>query len=134
MKVFIDYRVDDSKPMIYVNERWKLTERCKWRGRAAFIHRSQQWEIRKFVGPHTCTSAHMTKDHRKLDSKTICKCILIMVKYDLAITVSMLITTMQERSHYRVSYQKAWLANQMAMDQLYGDCDASYNESKGGLP
>ncbi|PPR87825.1 hypothetical protein GOBAR_AA32867 [Gossypium barbadense] len=38
------------------------------------------WEIRKFVGPHTCTSIRMTEDHGKLDSKTICTFIMPMVK------------------------------------------------------
>ncbi|PPS14412.1 hypothetical protein GOBAR_AA06177 [Gossypium barbadense] len=30
--------------------------------------------------------------------------------------------------NYRVSYQKTWIAKQMAMEQLYGDFNASYNE------
>ncbi|KAL1179921.1 hypothetical protein V6Z11_A03G193700 [Gossypium hirsutum] len=36
-------------------ECWKSAEGCNWRIRAAFIQTSQMWEIRKFVGPHTCT-------------------------------------------------------------------------------
>ncbi|PPD87074.1 hypothetical protein GOBAR_DD15979 [Gossypium barbadense] len=35
---------------------------------------------------------------------------------------------MQARFQYRVSYRKAWIAKQMAMEQLYGDYDSSYNE------
>ncbi|PPD98687.1 hypothetical protein GOBAR_DD04271 [Gossypium barbadense] len=109
-------------------EKYKAIEGCNWRVRAAFIQNSQMWEIRKFVGPHTCTSTRMVEDHRKFDSKTICTCIMPMVKDMPTIKVSILITEMHARFQYRVSYRKAWIAKQMAMKQLYGDYDSSYNE------
>ncbi|PPD95216.1 hypothetical protein GOBAR_DD07755 [Gossypium barbadense] len=34
---------------------------------------------------------------------------------------------------YRVSYQKAWVAKQIAMEQLYGDYNLSYNELQGWI-
>ncbi|XP_016706996.1 uncharacterized protein [Gossypium hirsutum] len=40
---------------------------------------------------------------------------------------------MQARFQYRVSYQKAWIAKQMAIEQLYGDYDSSYNELQGWI-
>ncbi|PPD88842.1 hypothetical protein GOBAR_DD14248 [Gossypium barbadense] len=82
-------------------------EGYNWRIRAAFIQKSQMWEIRKFVGPHTCTSTRMTKDHRKLDSKTICMCIMPMVKDMQTIKVSVLISEIQARFQYRVGYLDA---------------------------
>ncbi|PPS05008.1 hypothetical protein GOBAR_AA15659 [Gossypium barbadense] len=112
---------------------WRSAEGCNWWIRAAFIQKSQMWEIRKFVGPHTCTSIRMTEDHRKLDSKTICTCIMLMVKDMPTIKVLVLIAEMQARFQYRVSYRKAWIAKQMAMEQLYGDFDASYNELQGWI-
>ncbi|PPR85501.1 hypothetical protein GOBAR_AA35197 [Gossypium barbadense] len=93
----------------FPEECWKSAAGCNWRVRAAFIQNSQMWEIRKFVGPHTCTSTRMTEDHRKLDSK------------------------LSARFQYRVSYRKAWIAKQMVMEQLYGDFDASYNELQGWI-
>ncbi len=128
MKISVDYKVSVSTPTIYVGECWKAAEGCNWRVRAAFIRSSQMWEIRKFVGPHTCTSTRMTEDHGKLDSKTICTCIMPMVKDMPTVKVSVLITEMQARFQYRVSYRKAWIAKQMAMEQLYGDYDSLYNE------
>ncbi|PPR84135.1 hypothetical protein GOBAR_AA36576 [Gossypium barbadense] len=68
------------------------------------------------------------KDHRKLDSKTICTCNMPMVEDMLTIKVSVLIVEMQAQFQYRVSYRKAWIAKQMAMEQLYRDFNASYNE------
>ncbi|PPS19038.1 hypothetical protein GOBAR_AA01531 [Gossypium barbadense] len=36
------------------------------------------------------------------------------------------------RFQFRVSYRKAWISKQMAIEQLYGDFDASYNELRDG--
>ncbi|PPR89235.1 hypothetical protein GOBAR_AA31446 [Gossypium barbadense] len=49
------------------------------------------------------------------------------------IKVSVLIAEIQARFQYRVSYRKVWIAKQMAMEQLYGDFDASYNELQGWI-
>ncbi|XP_017624911.1 uncharacterized protein LOC108468543 [Gossypium arboreum] len=133
MNISIDYKVPVSKPTLYIGECWKLAEGYNWRVRAAFIQNSQMWEIRKFFGPHTYTSTRMTEDHRKLDSKTICTCIMPMVKDMPTIKVSVLIAEIQERFQYRVSYRKEWIAKQMAIEQLYRDFDASYNELQGWI-
>ncbi|KAH1097279.1 hypothetical protein J1N35_014200 [Gossypium stocksii] len=42
--------------------------------------------------------------------------------------VSVLIADMQAQFKYKVSYQKAWWAKQIAIRELYGDWDESYNE------
>ncbi|PPS03085.1 hypothetical protein GOBAR_AA17583 [Gossypium barbadense] len=123
MNISVDYKVAVSKPTLYIGECWKSAEGCNW----------QIWEIRKFVGPHTYTSTHMSEDHRKLDSKTICTCIMPMVKDMPTIKVLVLIAEMQARFQYRVSYRKAWIAKQMAIEQLYEDFDASYNELQGWI-
>ncbi|PPS15853.1 hypothetical protein GOBAR_AA04721 [Gossypium barbadense] len=49
------------------------------------------------------------------------------------IKVSVLIAEMQTRFQYRISYRKAWIAKQMAIKQLYGDFDASYNKLQGWI-
>ncbi|XP_052887983.1 uncharacterized protein LOC108468713 [Gossypium arboreum] len=49
------------------------------------------------------------------------------------IKVSVLIAEIQAQFQYRVSYRKAWIAKQMAMEQLYGNFDASYNELQGWI-
>ncbi|PPR85000.1 hypothetical protein GOBAR_AA35714 [Gossypium barbadense] len=103
----IDYKVVTSKPTLYIGECWRSAEGYNWRIRSVFIQKSQMWEIRKFVGPHTFTSTRMTEDYRKLDSKTICTCIMPMVKDMPTIKVSVLIAKMQAGFQYRVSYRKA---------------------------
>ncbi|KAK5770866.1 hypothetical protein PVK06_047023 [Gossypium arboreum] len=133
MNISVDYKVAVSKLILYIRECWKSAKGCNWRVRAAFIQNSQMWEIRKFVGPHTCTSTRMTEDHRKLDSKTICTYIMPMVKDIPTIKVSVLITEIQARFQYRVLYRKAWIAKQMVIEQLYGNFEASYNELQGWI-
>ncbi|KAK5793513.1 hypothetical protein PVK06_034662 [Gossypium arboreum] len=91
------------------------------------------WEMRKFVELHTCTSIHITEYHKKIDSKTICTCIMPMVNDMQTIKVLVLIAEMQARLQYRVSYRKAWIAKHMIMEQLYGDFVASYNKLQGWI-
>ncbi|KAK5802850.1 hypothetical protein PVK06_030476 [Gossypium arboreum] len=55
-----------------------------------------------------------------------------MVKDISTIKVSILIAKMQVRFQYRVSYRKALIAKQMAMEQLYENVNASYNEHRDG--
>ncbi|PPR87262.1 hypothetical protein GOBAR_AA33424 [Gossypium barbadense] len=75
----------------------------------------------------------LSEDHRKLNFKIICTCIMPIVKDMPTIKVSILIVEMQAQFQYRVSYLKAWTAKQMAMEQLYRDTDASYNELQGWI-
>ncbi|KAK5785677.1 hypothetical protein PVK06_040283 [Gossypium arboreum] len=117
MNISVDYKVAVSKPTLYIRECWKSAEGCNWR----------MCEIRKFFGPYTNTSTRMTEDHRKLDSKTICTCIMPMVKDMPTIKDLVLIAEMQARFQYRVSYRKAWITKQIAMEQLYRDFDTLYN-------
>ncbi|XP_012453306.1 uncharacterized protein LOC105775331 [Gossypium raimondii] len=133
MKLSIDYKVAKSTPTLYVGEYWRASDGCGWRVRAAFIQRTQQWQIRKLEGRHTCTVTHMSQDHRKLDAKSICNCIMPLVKDNPIIPVSTLIADIQARFQYRVSYRKAWWAKQMAMQQLYGNWDEAYNELQGWI-
>ncbi|KAL1109546.1 hypothetical protein V6Z11_D03G184700, partial [Gossypium hirsutum] len=83
----VGQRFESKEECMFVIKRYSMNisvdykrsaEGCNWRVRAAFMQKSQMWEIRKFVEPHTCTSTRMTEDHRKLDSKTICTCIMPM--------------------------------------------------------
>ncbi|PPS08787.1 hypothetical protein GOBAR_AA11844 [Gossypium barbadense] len=68
-------------------------------------YKTQMWMIRKLEGPHTCTSAQLP-----------------------TIQVSVFIADMQAQFKYKVLYRKVWWEKQMAMQELYGDWVASYNE------
>ncbi|KAH1113700.1 hypothetical protein J1N35_007078 [Gossypium stocksii] len=49
------------------------------------------------------------------------------------IKVLVLIAKMQTQFQYQVSYRKVWIATQMAIEQLYRNFDASYNELQGWI-
>ncbi|KAA3452460.1 putative inactive leucine-rich repeat receptor-like protein kinase [Gossypium australe] len=49
----------------------------------------------------------MTQDHNNLDAKTICNCIMSLVKDMPTILMPIFIANMQARFQYRVSYRKA---------------------------
>ncbi|PPD71019.1 hypothetical protein GOBAR_DD32103 [Gossypium barbadense] len=114
MNVFVDYKVVVPKMTLYIEECWRSEKGCAICRYELHLSRCQKY-------------------HRKLDAKTIYNCIMPMVKHMPAILVSVLIAKMQEQFHYQVSYQKAWIAKQMAMKQLYRDWDASYNELQGWI-
>ncbi|XP_017617579.1 uncharacterized protein LOC108462092 [Gossypium arboreum] len=133
LKLGVDYKVTKLTQPLYVGECWKASSSCKWHVQTALMQRTQMWMIRKLEGPHTCTSARMSQGHGKLDAKTICNCIILLVKQSPTIQVSILIMDMQARFKYKVSYRKVWWAKQMAIRELYGDWDASYNELQGWI-
>ncbi|PPS00710.1 hypothetical protein GOBAR_AA19952 [Gossypium barbadense] len=64
MKLSIDYKVVKSTSTLYVGECWRGGDGCGWRVRAAFIQTTQQWQIRKLEGCHTCTVAQYIRKIR----------------------------------------------------------------------
>lgn len=110
MKLSIDYKIAKSTLTLYVGECSRASNEYGWQVRAAFIQRTQQWQIRNLEGHHTCTIALISQDHQKLDAKSICNCIMPLVKDSSIIHVSTLIADMQARFQYRVLYRKAWWA------------------------
>ncbi|KAK5771310.1 hypothetical protein PVK06_047506 [Gossypium arboreum] len=54
--------------------------------------------------------------------------ILLMVKVDLRIVVSVLIANIRSQFNYTPSYRKVWIAKQMALEKMHSGWDASYNE------
>ncbi|KAH1038807.1 hypothetical protein J1N35_040550 [Gossypium stocksii] len=133
MKLPIDYNAAKSTPTLYVVEWWRVDEGCGWWVQAAFIQRTQQWQIQKLEGRHTCTITYMMQYHQKLDAKSIYNCFKPLMKDMPTISVSVLITDMQAWFQYSVTYRKAWWVKQMAMEQLYSSWDKSYNEIQGWI-
>ncbi|KAK5784390.1 hypothetical protein PVK06_038913 [Gossypium arboreum] len=107
LKLGVDYKITKSTQSLYVGECWKASSGCKWCVRAMLMQRTQMWMIRKLEGPQTCTSVRMSQDHGKLYAKTICNCIIPLVKESPTIQMSILIADMQPRFKYKVSYRKA---------------------------
>ncbi|XP_072076836.1 uncharacterized protein [Arachis hypogaea] len=84
------------------------------------------WEIRRYNGSHTCTRATISQDHSKLDSNTIAEAIKPLVKADPSIREKSVIAEVQSKFNYTISYRKAWLAKQKAVESIFGGWEASY--------
>ncbi|RYQ89323.1 hypothetical protein Ahy_B09g096028 isoform F [Arachis hypogaea] len=91
------------------------------------IQRSVDYRvIRRYNGSHTCTRATISQDHSKLDSITIAEAIKPLVEADPSIKVKSVIAEVQSKFNYTVSYRKAWLAKQRAVEKIFGGWEASY--------
>ncbi|XP_057744639.1 uncharacterized protein LOC130962441 [Arachis stenosperma] len=90
------------------------------------ISRKYCWVIRRYNGSHTCTRATISQDHSKLDSLTIAEVIKPLVKADPSLKVKSVIAEVQSKFNYTVSYRKAWLAKQRAVEKIFGGWEASF--------
>ncbi|KAH1082743.1 hypothetical protein J1N35_022504 [Gossypium stocksii] len=125
-ELFVGQQFDNKADYVFAIKQYNMKLSIDYK-------RTQQWQIRKLEGRHICTIACMSQDHRKLDAKSICNYIMPLAKDSPNILVPTLIADRKTRFQYRVSYRKAWWAKQMAMQQLYGDWDESYNELQGWI-
>ncbi|RYR13976.1 hypothetical protein Ahy_B04g070687 isoform E [Arachis hypogaea] len=91
------------------------------------IRRSVDYRvIRRYNGSHTCTRATISQDHSKLDSITIAEVIKPLVEADPSLKVKSVIAEVQSKFNYTVSYRKAWLAKQRAVEKIFGGWEASF--------
>ncbi|XP_072062276.1 uncharacterized protein [Arachis hypogaea] len=72
------------------------------------------------------TRAAWARSHAKLDSDTIADAIRPLVEADPSIKVKSIITEVQSRFNYTVSYRKAWLTKQKSVVKVFGDWKVSY--------
>ena len=78
-------------------------------------------------GPHTCVMLTISQDHNKMDSKLIGRNILVMVEQNEQLTISTFIAFIRQEFGYTITYCKAWLAKQWALEHVCGNWDESYN-------
>ncbi|XP_057756256.1 uncharacterized protein LOC130975482 [Arachis stenosperma] len=84
------------------------------------------WEIKRYNGSHTCTRATISQDHSKLDSNIVAEAIKPLVEVDPSIRVKSVIAEVRSKFNYTISYRKAWLAKQKAVESIFGGWEASY--------
>ncbi|XP_025681336.1 uncharacterized protein [Arachis hypogaea] len=122
----VDYRVFESEPLTFYAKCTQYGLGCDWLIRVSLISRRYCWVIRRYNGSHTCTRATISQDHSKLDSITIAEAIKPLVEADPALKVKSVIAEVQSKFNYTVSYRKAWLAKQKAVEKIFGGWEASY--------
>ncbi|RYR50056.1 hypothetical protein Ahy_A07g036604 [Arachis hypogaea] len=109
----VDYRVYKSEPTTFYAKCTQYSAGC-------------DWLIKEDNGSHTCTRATISQDHSKLGSDTIAEAIKPLVEVDPSIKVKSVIAEVQSKFNYTVSYRKAWLAKQKAVESIFGGWEASY--------
>ncbi|XP_057755800.1 uncharacterized protein LOC130974983 [Arachis stenosperma] len=122
----VDYRVYESEPLTFYAKCTQYGSGCDWLIRVSMISRKYCWVVRRYNGSHTCTRATISQDHSKLDSNTIAEAIKPLVEADPSIKVKSVIAEVQSKFNYTVSYRKAWLAKQKAVEKIFGGWEASY--------
>nr|XP_025675381.1 uncharacterized protein LOC112775733 [Arachis hypogaea] len=122
----VDYRVYESEPTTFYAKCTQYGAGCDWLIRVTKMSRNFCWEIRKYNGSHTCTRATISQDHLKLDSNTVAEAIKPLVEVDSSIRVKSVIAEVQAKFNYTISYRKAWLAKQKAVESIFGGWEASY--------
>ncbi|KAF1896430.1 hypothetical protein Lal_00034128 [Lupinus albus] len=123
-----DYIVVESRPYRYIGRCTHYGAGCEWRIRASFNVKRGVWEIRKINGTHICLSTVVSQDHTKLNSAFISNCIINLVSEDPDIPIKVIVKEIVSCFGYTITYKKAWTAKQLAMSQIYGDWEGSYND------
>ncbi|RYR72324.1 hypothetical protein Ahy_A02g006521 [Arachis hypogaea] len=122
----VDYRVYESEPLTFYAKCIQYGSGCDWLIRVSMISRKYCWVVRRYNSSHTCTRATISQDHSKLDSTTTAEAIKPLVEADPALKVKSVIAEVQSKFNYTVSYRKAWLAKQKAVEKIFGGWEASY--------
>nr|XP_029146240.1 uncharacterized protein LOC114924811 [Arachis hypogaea] len=121
----VDYRVYKSEPTTFYAKCIEYGNGCDWLIRVTKMQKKYCWEIRRYNGSHTCTRSTISQDHSKLDSKTVAEAIKPLVEVDPSIKVKSVIADIQSKFNYTISYRKAWLAKQQAVESIFGSWEAS---------
>ncbi|XP_025637995.1 uncharacterized protein [Arachis hypogaea] len=106
----VDYRVYELEPTTFY-------AKCTQYGKGF------DWLIRVTKMQKKLT---ISQDHSKLDSKTVAEAIKPLVEVDPSLKVKSVIVEVQSKFNYTISYRKAWLAKQKAVESIFGGWEASY--------
>ncbi|XP_015965315.1 uncharacterized protein LOC107489046 [Arachis duranensis] len=122
----VDYRVYESEHLTFYAKCTQYGSGCDWLIKVSMISRKYCWVIRRYNGSHTCTRVTISQDHSKLDSNIIAETIKSLVEADPLLKVKSVISEVQSKFNYTVSYRKAWLAKQKSVKKIFGAWEASY--------
>ncbi|XP_020208066.1 uncharacterized protein LOC109812853 [Cajanus cajan] len=90
--------------------------------------KAKKWEVRKISDEHSCSSPVITQDHVNLGYVYISKNILALVESDPSISIPTIIARIKSVEGYTISYRKAWMAKQKAIEDLHGNWEQSYHD------
>ncbi|XP_074356147.1 uncharacterized protein LOC141695835 [Apium graveolens] len=95
---------------------------CNWRTRAAFIHNSSYWRINVNREEHRCMVDQLLQDHKKLSARMISGIVIDTQE----IPIKTIIPLIKNEHNHIVGYKKAWRGKQIAIEEVYGSWDTTY--------
>ncbi|CAN1730953.1 hypothetical protein LINPERHAP1_LOCUS1100, partial [Linum perenne] len=119
------YKVITSNPKEWAIKCIDTT--CPWRMRSTLSNRYGFWIIRQLNNGHSCDRSTILGPHPQLDVTLISDAIMHIVRREPGLKVETVIDCILEKYHRNISYRKAWFGKQRAVEKLYGDWVASYN-------
>ncbi|XP_072082112.1 uncharacterized protein [Arachis hypogaea] len=111
----VNYRVHESEPTTFYAKCTQYGAGCDWLIRVSKMSRKFCWEIRRYNGSYTCTRTTISQEHSKLDSNIVAEAIKLLVEVDPSIRVKSVISEVQAKFNYTISYHKVRLAKQKAV-------------------
>ncbi|RYR12267.1 hypothetical protein Ahy_B04g069799 isoform A [Arachis hypogaea] len=113
----VDYRVYESELLTFYAKCTQYGSGCDWLVKVSMISRKHCWIRRRYNSSHTCTRATISQevgfDHNCRSHQAVGGGLP-------------LVKEVQSKFNYTVSYRKAWLVKQKAVEKIYGGWKASY--------
>ncbi|KAK1376307.1 hypothetical protein POM88_032500 [Heracleum sosnowskyi] len=101
---------------------------CKWKLKARKPSAHGNFQIMEILGPHTCMSTTITKDHPNLTSSDIVESIKAHIVNDPTIKEKVLMATAKNVFDYQPGRKKIRNAKKLAMDEVHGSWEGSYED------
>ncbi|RYR56884.1 hypothetical protein Ahy_A05g022613 isoform A [Arachis hypogaea] len=83
----------------------------------------------QYNGSHTYTKTTISQDHAKLNSNMISEVIKPLVEADPSLNVKSVITKVQSKFNYTISYRKVWLVNKRQFNATKRVINSSRDET-----
>ncbi|XP_023771148.2 uncharacterized protein LOC111919790 [Lactuca sativa] len=127
IKTYRQFEVIETQPTLWsIRCKLHLQSSCKWQLRARKRKGSGNFEITKYIGPHTCLNNNISLDHTNLDASLIAQETKHLIKEQPSIGVPALRAEIVDKLGYTPSYKKLWTGKQKAIEQMFGNWEESY--------
>ncbi|XP_063936085.1 uncharacterized protein LOC135147164 [Daucus carota subsp. sativus] len=101
---------------------------CIWKLKARKRSSHGKFQIMESVGPHSCLSTTITRDHPNLTSSEIAGVIKSQIVADPTIKEKVLLATAKDKFGYEPGRKKIRNANKIAMEDIHDSWEGSYED------
>ncbi|XP_042025748.1 uncharacterized protein LOC121772630 [Salvia splendens] len=112
-------RTEDGVAIISKIDAEKTNE-CSWEVSVTQRAHGDMWEIRKWVGRHSCEGHRNDRGHANFSSSMIALCIRHQMLKNAEYKAAAVRNFVHDRFHVVVSYKKTWYARRRAIEIVFG--------------